>query len=97
MEYELISIIVPAYGVDKYLAQCLDSIISQTYKNLEILVVDDGSKDKSGIIADEYSRKDSRIKGNHSGAGYAGDICQCRTGLRISEKETVTGENACRH
>ena len=42
-------------------------------------------------------REDSRVKGNHSGAGYAGDICQCRTGLRISEKETVTGENACRH
>ena len=73
MEYELISIIVPAYGVDKYLAQCLDSIISQTYKNLEILVVDDGSKDKSGIIADEYSRQESRIKVIHKQNGGLSD------------------------
>lgn len=61
----LISVIVPVYNVEKYLKQCIDSIINQTYKNLEIILVNDGSKDNSGIICDEYSKKDSRIKVIH--------------------------------
>lgn len=65
MENDLISVIVPIYNVEKYLQECLDSIINQTYKNLEIILVDDGSTDNSGIICDEYAKKDIRIKVIH--------------------------------
>lgn len=58
---ELISIIVPVYNVEPYLENCLISIINQTYKNLEIILIDDGSKDNSGKICDEYAKKDNRI------------------------------------
>ncbi|MCQ2472061.1 MAG: glycosyltransferase [Clostridia bacterium] len=56
-----VSIILPIYNVDKYLAQCIDSILCQTYKNFEIILVDDGSPDKCGEICDTYAKKDSRI------------------------------------
>ena len=58
---DLISVIVPVYNVDKYLPKCIDSIINQTYKNLEIILIDDGSTDSSPKICDEYMNKDSRI------------------------------------
>ncbi len=66
---ELISIIVPVYNVEKYFRDCLDSIIAQTYRNIEIILVDDGSPDKCGEICDEYSQKDSRIKVLHKENG----------------------------
>lgn len=56
-----ISIIIPAYNVESYIESCLLSVISQTYKSLEIIVVDDGSKDRTGEIADNYAEKDERI------------------------------------
>lgn len=62
---ELISVIIPVYNVEKHIKQALDSVINQTYKNLEIIIVDDGSKDSSGNICDEYARNDSRIKVIH--------------------------------
>lgn len=65
MNEELISIIVPVYNVEAYIHQCIKSIIEQSYKNLEIILVDDGSKDKSGKICDDYARKDKRIKVIH--------------------------------
>ena len=58
----LISIIVPCYNVEQYLPKCIESILAQTYRNLEILLVDDGSPDRCGEICDEYAKKDSRIK-----------------------------------
>lgn len=58
---ELISVIIPVYQVEKYLERCINSVINQTYDNLEIILIDDGSKDKSGKICDEYSKIDSRI------------------------------------
>lgn len=61
----LISVIVPIYKVEKYLRKCIESILSQTYTNLEIILVDDGSPDKCGEICDEYEKKDSRIKVIH--------------------------------
>lgn len=62
MENNLISIIVPVYNVEKYIARCLESIIKQTYKNLQIIVVNDGSEDNSILIANAYRNKDSRIE-----------------------------------
>lgn len=60
-----ISVIIPVYNVEKFLCECIDSILNQTYTNLEIILVDDGSTDKSGIICDEYAKKDNRIKVIH--------------------------------
>ncbi len=62
----LISIIVPMYNVENYIMQCINSIIEQSYKNIEIILIDDGSPDNSGIIADEYSLKDKRINVIHT-------------------------------
>ena len=62
MNNSMISVIVPVYNVEKYLSKCLDSIINQTYKNLEIICVDDGSTDSSPMILEEYAKKDARIK-----------------------------------
>ena len=56
----LISVIVPIYNVEKHLKKCVDSIIAQTYSNLEIILVDDGSPDSCGAIWEEYAEKDSR-------------------------------------
>lgn len=58
---KLISVIIPVYNVEKYLSDCLDSVLSSTYKNLEIILVNDGSMDNSGTICDTYAAKDSRI------------------------------------
>ena len=66
---DLISVIVPVYNVEKYLRRCIDSIINQTYTNLEIILVDDGSPDNCGKICDEYADKDSRIKVIHQQNG----------------------------
>ena len=58
---EKITVIVPVYNVEHYLEKCLDSLINQTYKNLEIIVINDGSTDNSGEICQEYAQKDNRI------------------------------------
>ena len=83
MNNELVSVIVPVYKVENYLRDCLDSIINQTYTNLEIILVDDGSPDKSGEICEEYARKDSRItvyhtenKGQAHARNYGLDRCR---------------------
>ena len=60
-EKPLISVVVPVYNVAKYLKKSIESIVNQTYTNLEIILVDDGSKDESGDICEDYSLKDSRI------------------------------------
>lgn len=84
----LISIIVPVYNVEKYIKECLDSLIDQTYKNIEIIIVDDGSTDKSGKICDEYEKKNKNIKVIHKeneGLGFARN-----TGLENAKGEFVT-------
>lgn len=65
MNSKLVSVIIPIYNAEKYLKQCLESIINQTYKNIEIILVDDGSNDDSYFIADAYAKKDVRIKVFH--------------------------------
>lgn len=70
MENEtLISVIVPVYNVEKYLKRCVESLINQTYKNLEIILVDDGAKDSSGAICDELAAEDNRIRVIHKQNG----------------------------
>ena len=59
MKEEKISIIIPVYKVEAYLPKCLDSVLQQTYRNLEIILIDDGSPDGCGKICDEYSKNDS--------------------------------------
>lgn len=66
---DLISVIIPVYKVEKYINKCIDSIINQTYANLEIILVDDGSPDNCGKICDEYAEKDNRIKVIHKKNG----------------------------
>ena len=73
MRQELISVVVPVYNVEKYLKKCVDSILNQTYKNLEIFLVDDGSLDNSGSICDEYAKKDKRIIVVHKANGGLSD------------------------
>ena len=60
MNKEKVSVIIPVYNVENYIHRCLNSVISQTYDNLEIILVDDGSTDDSGRICDEYKEKDGR-------------------------------------
>jgi len=64
-----ISIIIPVYNVEPYIKKCLDSVINQTYKNIEILCINDGSTDNSGKICDEYAKSDRRIKVFHKANG----------------------------
>lgn len=65
--HPLISVIVPVYNVEAYLKRCVDSICGQTYDNLEILLIDDGSTDRSGVICDEISAREGRIRVWHTG------------------------------
>lgn len=81
----LISVIVPVYKVEKYICECIESIINQTYKNLEIILIDDESPDNSGIICDEYAKKDPRLKVIHQKNGGLSDARN--SGLKI-----MTGE-----
>ena len=85
----LISVIIPVYNVEKYLRKCLDSICGQTYRNLEILCVNDGSTDGSAAILEEYAAKDARIKvitQKNSGVSAARNAA-----LRIARGEWITG------
>lgn len=69
MNSPLVSVIVPVYNVAPYLEQCLNSIVNQTYRNLEIILIDDGSTDESGVICDRYAEQDSRIQVVHKENG----------------------------
>lgn len=75
----LVSVIVPIYKVEKYLRQCVESVVTQLYHNLEIILVDDGSPDNCGMICDEYAAKDSRIRVIHQ--KNAGVSCARNAGL----------------
>lgn len=84
---ELISIIVPVYNVEQYLEKCVESIIKQTYKNIEIILVDDGSKDSSGKLCDELQKKDTRIKVVHKANGGLSDARNA--GMKIAQGQYI--------
>lgn len=87
MKNDLITIVVPIFNVEKYLRRCLNSIIEQTYKNLEIILVDDGSTDDSPIICDEYKKKDNRITVIHK---KNGGLSEARnTGINIAKGKYI--------
>ncbi len=68
-ESPLVSVIIPVYNVEAYLKRCLDSVVNQTYRNLQIILVDDGSPDNCGVICDQYAAKDKRITVIHQENG----------------------------
>lgn len=83
----MISIIVPVYNTEKYLKRCVNSILAQTYTDLEIILVDDGSKDSSGFICDEYAKQDQRIKVVHK---KNGGVSSARNlGLDLAQGEYI--------
>lgn len=85
---ELISVIIPVYNVEKYLNKCIDSIVNQTYKNLEVILVDDGSLDKSSQLCDEWAKRDNRINVIHK---VNGGLSSARNyGLKISKGEYIS-------
>lgn len=83
----LISVIVPIYGVEAYLNQCLDSLLNQTYKNLEIILVDDGSPDGCPAICDEYATKDPRVRVIHKENGGLSDARNA--GIDVAQGEYI--------
>ena len=85
---DLISIIVPIYNVEKYLQECIESLLKQTYKNIEIILVDDGSPDNCPQICDEFLKKDKRIKVFHKVNGGLSDA-------RNYGLERATGNYIC--
>lgn len=88
MNQPLLSVIVPCYNVEKYIDKCISSIVGQTYSNLEILLIDDGSPDDTGMICDAWQKKDQRIQVIHKqneGASYAR-----KTGVKNAAAEFVT-------
>lgn len=97
-----ISVIIPMYKVEAYLKRCLDSVLGQTYQNLEIIAVDDGSPDNCGRIADEYAAKDDRIKVIHqknqglSSARNAGITAATGEWIFFVDSDDEIPENAIR-
>ena len=88
MDQPLISVIVPIYMIDRYVGLCIESILNQTYKNLEIILVDDGGKDRCPDICELYKRKDNRIKVIHKPNG--GLVSARKAGLQQSNGEYIS-------
>jgi glycosyltransferase involved in cell wall biosynthesis len=83
----LFSIIIPVYNVEKYLNECVDSLLSQDFKEFELILVDDGSQDRGGLICDEYAQKDARVKVVHQ--ENAGLAVARNTGTDIAQGEYI--------
>ena len=88
MNNSLISVIVPVYNTEKYLRRCIDSVLAQTYTDFELLLIDDGSKDSSGTICDEYAAQDARVRVFHK---ENGGVSSARNlGLDNAQGEWIT-------
>ena len=83
----LISVIIPIYRVEEYLDECISSVINQTYTNLEIILVDDGSPDNCPRLCDEWAKRDSRIKVIHKTNGGLSDARNA--GINIAKKPSL--------
>lgn len=81
----LISIVIPVYNVEQYLDECMASVLNQTYTNLEVVLVDDGSKDRSPAMCDEYAMKDARVQVVHKENG--GPMSACIAGVGVAKGE----------
>lgn len=88
MENQTFSIIVPVYNVEQYLENCINSVLNQSFRNFQLILVDDGSKDSSGEICDRFAQKDSRVKVIHK--PNAGVSAARNTGIDIA-----TGQFIC--
>lgn len=88
MSFPLVSIIVPVYNAEKYIHRCIDSLLAQTYTNIEVILVDDGSPDNCGKICDEYAAKDKRVKVTHQ--QNAGVSAARNTGIAHSKGDWIT-------
>ncbi len=88
MKNDLISVVVPVYNVQKYLKKCINSIVGQSYKNLQIILIDDGSTDDSGIICDEYAKKYQNIEVVHKKNGGLSDARN--VGIKKSKGKYIT-------
>ena len=84
---KIISIIVPVFNTEKYVKKCIESILCQSYKNIELIIIDDGSTDNSGLIIDEYSMLDSRIKVVHKQNG--GQASARNIGLDLAKGDYI--------
>ena len=84
----LVSVIIPIYNVEKYLKECIDSVINQTYRNLEIILVDDGSPDGCGAMCDAYAAQDDRVRVIHRPNG--GLSAARNSGMDIATGEFIT-------
>ena len=88
MRKGVVSVVLPIYNVEKYLARCVDSIVNQTYKNLEIILVDDGSPDRCSQMCDDYAEKDRRIKVVHKKNGGLSDARNA--GMAVATGEYIS-------
>jgi len=85
---DCVSVIIPVFNAEKYLEECIDSVINQTYNNLEIIIIDDGSTDSSGTICDNYANQDNRIKVIHRKNGGISDARNA--GLKVIQGDYFT-------
>ncbi|MBR6489706.1 MAG: glycosyltransferase family 2 protein, partial [Muribaculaceae bacterium] len=84
----MVSVIIPVYNVQEYLARCIDSVLCQSHKELEVILVDDGSTDHSGAMCDDYASRDGRIKVIHKSNGGLSDARNA--GLDVMTGDYVT-------
>ena len=82
-----VSVIVPVYNMEEYLPRCIESILAQTYRDFELILVDDGSSDNSGNMCDEYALKDNRIKSVHKENDGVSSARNC--GLQVAEGKYI--------
>ena len=85
---KLISVVLPIYNVENYIEKCMESVLNQTYKNIEIILVDDGSPDNCPIICDQYVKEDNRVKVVHKENGGLSDARNA--GIKVANGDYIT-------